>query len=209
MMQYRSNSRKQNMRARIATIVFTLTLLVIFGCDGPTDPQLDIGYEIGDFQLRDTGPAGGFIFYIDEADEFDWTFLEAAPEDAETKYHWGPKVNNFPTGTDIGTGAANTRMIVDYFNENGISGKAAQYCDGLTCGGCSDWFLPSQDELDAMIVELYQYDGNSNVGGLSGGFYWCSSDLGKDYATMLRVATGVEWSSIKNYSYNVRAIRAF
>ena len=38
-----------------------------------------VGYELGDI-----GPAGGYIFYIDEANEHPgWTYLEAAPAETE------------------------------------------------------------------------------------------------------------------------------
>lgn len=204
--------------ARITTALFIGVTLILFlsGCKNPIipgddpDEVEDDGYSLGDFELRDVGPAGGLIFYIDEADEFEWTFLEAAPDDASSQYHFGPKVKNFSTGTAVGTGKANTDMIVTYYDDNSISGKGAQYCAALTTNGYSDWFLPSRDELEKLIVELYQYNNNSNPGGLKSGLYWCSSDSGKDYAYALKPnGSGNPWISIKNYNYDVRAVRSF
>ena len=48
------------------------------------EEEVEEGYVLGDFEIGDVGPAGGLIFYIDEAEEFEWTFLEAAPEDLES-----------------------------------------------------------------------------------------------------------------------------
>jgi hypothetical protein len=195
------------MHRRLPFILFILPLFLMLGCENqPSGPE----YKLGDFQLRDRGPAGGWIFYIDEADEFDWTFLEAAPEDSDTQFHWGPQGTLVGTETGIGTGESNTDKIVAWLEDNNISGKAAQYCDLSTTGGYKDWFLPSEDELEKMFIELYKYDGNSNVGGFGGSrFYWCSSEVSANIATIRRPSDTDPWSSIKNYNYYVRPIRSF
>ena len=33
------------------------------------------------YALGDTGPAGGHVFFVDEENQYDWTYLEAAPEE--------------------------------------------------------------------------------------------------------------------------------
>ena len=113
------------------TVLFILILFL--GCSvdsgsssGDDDPAEKV-YEIGD-----SGPAGGKIFYIDADDNFDWTYLEAAPpgwdtedsdENSETtvdpRFLWGgygtlcssltiPAV----TSLDLGTGEVNTTNLL-------------------------------------------------------------------------------------------------
>ena len=60
------------------------------------------------YALRDTGPAGGLIFYVDEADEFSWDYLEAAPSDQSSGVLWS-------NGSNILTGATgwSTPIFID------------------------------------------------------------------------------------------------
>jgi uncharacterized repeat protein (TIGR02543 family) len=103
-------------------------------------------YEIGD-----TGPAGGIIFYKKTKASDGWQYLEVAP--AEKKFSnimWGAYDQDVTgTQTEMGTGKENTRLIVEYLGTS-ESGTAAQLCNDLTFGGYTDWFLPSADELDSI-----------------------------------------------------------
>ncbi len=140
------------------------------------------------YNLRDRGPAGGWIFYINPNWERDgWKYLEAAPTDADngaTK-QWGGHepagVAITGTASGIGSGKANTAIIVNFFNglipdyysttfprtftnpactfdSNNNGTVAAKECTNfsVTNGGktYSDWFLPSKDELERMCWNL-------------------------------------------------------
>ena len=35
---------------------------------------------VGQYEVGDVGPAGGWIFYVDSLDEFDWDYLEVASD---------------------------------------------------------------------------------------------------------------------------------
>lgn len=61
------------------------------------------------YSLRDVGPGGGLIFYIDGT-----TYYEAAPADISDSYYWSnvTDVEIGTTGTAIGTGLANTAAII-------------------------------------------------------------------------------------------------
>ena len=106
------------------------------------------------YNLRDTGPAGGLIFYINPNAATDgWKYLECAPQSTEwTAKQWGKYgILVSGTGTAIGTGKNNTALIVAKLNEvPADSDRAAQLADALTYGMYSDWFLPSDDELNLM-----------------------------------------------------------
>ena len=82
------------------------------GCDLT---ESDSGYnDRYNLDLRDTGPAGGFIFYINpDADADGWKYLEAAPGDAPGYLEWLSTATwltgeSIATEEAIGTGRANT-----------------------------------------------------------------------------------------------------
>jgi len=122
-----------------------------------------------------TGPGGGVVFY-DAGSTQPWgRYLEAAPVATLVERSWatGANVSAAVTGADgtaIGTGAANTLDIVAQ-SGNEAATSAAVYCDSLSSGGFTDWFLPSKDELNQMYF-------NKTAIGVSLGYYWSSSESG-------------------------------
>ena len=159
------------------------------------------------FNIGDTGPAGGLIFYVDEADEFSWTYLEAAPASTEwDDIEWGAYGTDISgaDGTTVGTGEQNTADIVAYLGTG--STYAAQLCDGLSEGGYDDWFLPSKGELNLMYENLYQ----QGLGGFTYDYYWSSSEFSSNDAWRQYFDTGSQVSSYKYYNTTrVRAVRAY
>lgn len=131
--------------------------------------------------------------------------LIAATADATSIMTWSNILASVgTTGTAIGTGQANTTLIVN--QAKGCTSGAAYYCDNLTEGGYDDWFLPSKDELNKL------YFNKVEIGGFADIIYWSSSqhttyvfrawyqNFGNDY----------QWFSFKRaFSYWVRAVRAF
>jgi len=181
------------------------------------------------------GPGGGYIFYDKGSVSDGWRYLEAAPATSEFKAQWG--LNGIPcpgTNTSIGTGKANTDIIVKLLNSNGETGRAAQLCAALTIKGLNGWFLPSRDELNEMYLRLRIGD---NIGGFSINYrgedygstvYWSSSveywgeddGWGSRFATWFQSFSSGEreasWVGEEGWSYRkgedeilVRAVRAF
>ena len=177
-----------------------LSALILTACPEPVT-----------YALRDTGPAGGLIFFIDEADEFSWDYLEAAPVSTEIiNKEWGSFGSEIGgTGTAVGDGKPNTAIIVTALDAIPVSDKFAQLCRDLTVGDYSDWFLPSKDELDLMYQNLYL----ENVGSYTdtGAFYLSSSEIDsmvvwrRDFSDVAGDPGGYK----DTYSYMVRAARAF
>jgi len=164
------------------------------------------------YVLRDTGPAGGYIFY-DKGSYFgifgspSWRYLEAAPVSTEwTSIQWG-SYGNWIGGTEtgIGTGQNNTTKIVTWLNSHSETGCAAQLCNDLIVDGYSDWFLPSKDELDLMYLNLKV----SGVGGFADYFYWSSSEDGAYYAWPQNFGWVFTFTYNKHTTLWVRAARAF
>jgi len=129
------------------------------GADGAAAPTMT--YRVGD-----TGPAGGFIFFVDTAGEFaDFDYLEAAP--AGWSGGGDPELplceNSDPRATSrsawaahaLGAGQENTVGLV--VEGCGTSGTAigAAVALSLDVGGATyaDWYVPSLTELQLLVRE--------------------------------------------------------
>ena len=164
--------------------------------------------ENGIYDLRDIGPAGGWIFYDKGYYSSGWRYLEAAPASTEwTDKGWGCYKSFIgTTETGIGTGQSNTTIIVAWFNYGYETGKAAQLCDDLVYGDYSDWFLPSKDELNEMYTNLKVF----GVGGFAVTWYWSSSEDNAWDAWDQDFDDGGQYLNIKDNGFGeVRAVRAF
>jgi len=176
------------------------------------------------YALRDTGPAGGLIFYVKEGGYSDgWMYLEAAPASTEwTDKEWGSYGTLIGgTETGIGTGQSNTTKIVTWLNSNTDdtngdvtekTDRAAYLCNELVVGSgwyflpnFDDWFLPSKDELNLMYENLKV----AEVGGFATNLYWSSSEDDAYYAWVQSFVTGDQYYGVKYNTYRVRAVRAF
>jgi hypothetical protein len=172
------------------------------------------------YALGDTGPAGGFVFYI-TGDGLHG--LEAAPEDiggnaTATLVAWGCS-GTLLTGMNelgVGSGAHNTSQR-DLCDDASTAAKAAA---AYEYNGYTDWFLPSKAELDLMYHELADTDDNmtnsgvgdaGNPGGFAGSFYWSSSQASSLGAWYQYFDSGdqLDYGGDKPTSQRVRAVRAF
>jgi hypothetical protein len=104
------------------------------------------------------------------------------------------------TGTAIGTGQANTTAIV---GQGGCTSGAAWLCNDLTEGGYSDWYLPSQDELNELYINRVA------IGGFADSPYWSSSEHSAGHAWVQGFYVGVQGTNYKTHPNRVRAVRAF
>ena len=137
------------------------------------------GYNVGD-----TGPGGGKIFYKDLTRASGSQYFEAAcvgwsdgtcggTDQVDPQTQWGCYEDLLAgaDGTAIGTGKQNTADILAGCATPGI---AARIADDLVLGGKSDWFLPSKDELNQMNIQ------KATIGGFTADYWWSSSEI---YAT--------------------------
>jgi len=128
------------------------------------------------------------------------------------------------TGTGIGTGKTNTRLLVDAMgneayrysytsSDNSLktADYAARLCDILTytANGVSydDWFLPSRDELNLMYENLER----EGLGGFANNYYWSSSEYYSDTNDAWRQGSGngYQYYDYRNDGNGVRPVRAF
>lgn len=166
------------------------------------------GYNVGD-----TGPGGGKIFYKDLTRASGSQYFEAAcigwsdgtcggTDQVDPQAQWG--CYEFPIdgadGTAIGTGKQNT---ADILAGCGTIGIAAKLADVLVVGGKSDWFLPSQDELIQMNTQ------KATIGGFGTVNYWSSSERYATESWVQDFRNGPQLGADKFGSQFVRPIRSF
>jgi hypothetical protein len=179
----------------------------------------------GPYNLGDTGPGGGRIFYKAETPfacgpsrAQTCTYLEAAPAGwngnlsdpgvawAQTTPNDYRSVSVGTTGTAIGWGYANTKAIIDQGNSN-ITNSAAALADSysVTVAGIvyDDWYLPSLNELGAARDASFVRDGlDQNV-------YWSSSEFDANKAWYIWVFNNVYSQETKVFTNRVRPVRSF
>jgi hypothetical protein len=72
-------------------------------------------------------------------------------------------------------------------------------------GGYSDWYLPTQNELDFIYKNLR----SKNIGDLGDSWHWSSSELNDNIAWLQSFGDGTQAVSYKDIALPVRAVRAF
>jgi hypothetical protein len=130
----------------------------------------------------------------------------AATSDQSSGAEWGCYGTLIGTSTAVGSGQANTTAILGGCGEAGIAARiCADY--SVTVGGIvyDDWFLPSEDELELMYVNLHL----NALGGFDGILYWSSTELNDGFAFSVNFFIGFTDPTIKNDNGRVRAVRAF
>lgn len=158
--------------------------------------------ETQKYEIGDDGPAGGNIFYINPNFKKDkWMYLESAPKKSEWKNKkWSDsKTIIGTTDSSIGAGFLNTLRICTYTNKKNT---AVQLCRSLTYNGYKDWFLPSNDELNLLYINLK----TNGKGGFSDEIYWASTE-DQAFARVINFSDGRQGSSPKDSTFTVRAIR--
>ena len=143
--------------------------------------------------------SGGTFFYSGATGG-----LIAANNDLPGSYYWGCyKTGITGTSTDVGTGQANTNLIITGCTTN-VS-IAANMCNNAVIDGYSDWYLPSKDELN------YMYQQKSVIGDFSSiDNYWSSSQYTPECAWMQYFGSGVQSEKgDKDQLYKVRPIRTY
>jgi len=109
----------------------------------------------GAYVLRDVGPAGGLIFYIDGGT----TYYEAAPADLPgPTYVWSNPVDNVAgTSIAIGAGQANTDLIV----AKGYTSSAADECNDYVLSSGFSYVVGVLPPVVGGIIEFL--DGGGTV----------------------------------------------
>ena len=170
------------------------------------------------WEIGETGPAGGHVFY-DKGNYSDgWRYLEAAPVSTEFyDIKWGADhANCYGTEREVRKGAGNTEIALKKLEILRESCCAAQLCVDLDYNGFDDWFLPSVDELVLIYTNLKQ----NGLGDFNdSNHYWSSSRVQRvengdsfreDHAWSVDFSNCEESFYLSQYfPHYARAIRAF
>jgi len=156
--------------------------------------------------VGDIGPGGGLVFLISGGLTYEMAPKTWSGGSQDPLVVWCNDVSNTLSGTfgtAIGTGAQNTALM-DAGCTSGAGQEAADYAAGVY----SDWFLPSQDELNAMygyknsIVDTATY-------GFASNYYWSSSQKSESRAWYQYLFNGDQANAGKGSTLLVRPVRAF
>jgi len=191
------NMVKRKIRFLLHSILLIGSLLIFFNSctkEEKPAPKLEIG---SDYQ-------GGIIFYLDYSGQHG---LICASYDQSPALPWsnGTNIITNASGSDIGTGMANTTAIVA---AQGAGSYAAQLCNDLDLNGYSDWYLPSKSECFYMYFNLKTLKG---LGNFTDALYWSSTEASQNnvYSQYGNDGFPPNGGYYKNTLNHVRAIRSF
>ena len=161
-------------------------------------------YTIGEAAL------GGKIAYILQPGDPGYVSGEthgliATAADITSSAEWGCETVRLTgaMGSALGTGAQNS---VDILAECADLGTAARLCANTIQDGYSDWYLPSQDELNKLYLN------RTAIGGFTSGSYWSSTQFEfevNNHAVYQLFSNGAQNGISKDSLFNVRAVRSF
>ena len=119
------------------------------------------------------------------------------------RWYNGSNTTTGATGAAIGTGLSNINKII-----TSQGATATSYAAGLARaykgGGYTDWYLPSKDEL----AKLYAMK-VLGFGGFADDYYWSSTEFDYFFTWFQYFGDGDQGYNVKNFTFYVRAVRAF
>jgi hypothetical protein len=193
-----------------ATVSVTITSPVGYSVTG--SPQTAVTYRLLTIGME---YLGGKIAYILQPGDPGYSAsvphgLIAAIADQSAGIAWitgGSTQTTLNGGTSaaFGTGQANTNAMK---NQPGFTGGAAKECDDYVnidtgTGVYSDWYLPSENELDKLYLNRVA------IGGFYANGYWSSYDDSNDKARLIAYTDGTHYSNYKSGLARLRAVRFF
>ena len=170
----------------------------VVNATGTTPPILSIGQNY----------QGGIIFWLDATGQHG-LIVSAVDQNPGELWYNGTSRYTGGSGDGLYAGKMNTSIIVaTQIGDNQTESFAAKTCadytviDGAVTYG--DWYLPSIYELNLLYLQ------KDVIGGLSGPYYWSSTEYSHLYAWKQSFINGTFIATAKNDSgCKIRAIRAF
>lgn len=164
-------------------------------------------YYVG--QLIGTNGEDGVVFYVDETGQHG-LICSKADIDGGSGVAWSNiiSVEIGATAKSEFNGDANTNAIIGQASH---TSSAAKLCADYSTNGTSqgDWYLPAIDELSLIYHAKYQINKALNTNSFALTSYWSSTEYYSSDAWSCNFGYGGSGYYDKNYTYRVRAVRAF
>lgn len=145
---------------------------------------------------------GGIVFYIYIGSDGNQHGLIVNKNESTAQWQSSSTTTNATRSWD---GVYNTGLMT--------ASPAANYVNGLTDGGFTDWYLPSIDELSILWHNRFHANkGLNDVGATllsNNAYYWSSTENGASTAFYFYFNFGYAYYYNKASTYSVRAVRAF
>ena len=206
----------------IGSVVLAMALVFAFtACDNGTtsggggEGSGGGGGDTTTYNIGDTGPGGGKVFYAKSSYSDGWRYLEVSPA-VLGEISWSSTYANvaglaYETSSAIGKGKSNTAAIIAAHPGDTAANNAAKACaDYRGPNDKDDWFLPSIWELQEI------YEQGTAAGITLEEFAWSSSqdgtlsyDNAAHYAYAIYFGNGNQNNFDKDSEFNVVAIRSF
>lgn len=161
-------------------------------CDGKSIGQASSGGALC------AGSYGGFYYMTTPGGCTDSsTPTCAGGTDTVTKYYQNTPHAYVAAISDV-DGVSNTNALAARADT-----PAAKYCQDMSYGTYTDWFLPSKNESNSVL-----YTNKTALGGFTD-FYWTSTEGAFDYAWYQYFGAGWfnDWD--KTYLFNIRCVRKY
>ncbi len=114
---------------------------------------------------------------------------------------WSPDYLNVPGANSNADGQTNTNAAIVASNSSGYSVPAARFCDDMTYGGHSDWYLPALNEMTTL------YNVKATLGGFDTVSYWTSVQVDASNGRSFDMSAGTNTYSAKVGSRKIRCVR--
>jgi len=157
------------------------------------------------YNIGDIGPGGGLVFLISGGLTYEMARKDWGANETTGTQWCSDLTNSVATGTAVGTGSENTTAMLNLPCTSGAAVAARAYPGG----GFTDWFLPSQDELNEMWLYSQVVGFNTATYGFASAGYWSSSQYLAASAWGQSLGDGSLYSGGKAVTLRVRPVRAF
>lgn len=149
---------------------------------------------------------GGIVFSVDANGEHG-LIASTADQSTSAKWYASTYLWTLALGDGPGAGKSNSVIIIASQGYGDGSVYAARVTHEFTTSQnnytYADWYLPSLSELNLM------YQSKVIIGGFSSANYWSSTETDNNLSYSIDFSNGTQNLYLKNFAFNVRAIRSF
>ena len=181
-----------------------LCLLSLASCNKDASQQTNKNYEVGD--LYSVGGVMGIVYKVDNTGK---SGMIVSLHEPETLLAWSSELTTTNANNQT-SGSLNMATIIS-LSDWQTKYPAFAWCQSLD----KNWYLPSIEELKelAQVVNSSTFTESINKHGATpfatNARYLSSTEMDQFWVYLLDISTNTESANYKQYTYHIRAIRAF